>query len=135
MLAVSYEALFYFKGTRFLDVIAAGVASVGLMAVSYHFSDGTILGAVSYTHLYVAGGNVYFDTSKLDDYYVFSSQSEKELLVGVRDDVEDVYKRQVILWKISMRRSSHRNQRCVHISNRWRRILQQHLKYQKIRSM
>ena len=37
--------------------------------------------------------------------------------------------------KISMRRSSHRNQRCVRISNRWRRILQQHLKYQKIRSM
>ncbi len=38
---------------------------------------------------YVAGGNVYFDTSKLDDYYVFSSQSEKELMVGVRDDVEE----------------------------------------------
>lgn len=38
---------------------------------------------------YVAGGNVYFDTSKLDDYYAFSSQSEKELLVGVRDDVEE----------------------------------------------
>ncbi len=39
-------------------------------------------------YAYVAGGNVYFDTSKLEDYYVFSSQSEKELLVGVRDDVE-----------------------------------------------
>lgn len=38
---------------------------------------------------YTAGGNVYFDTSKLDDYYVFSSQSEKELLVGVREDVEE----------------------------------------------
>lgn len=40
-------------------------------------------------YAYVAGGNVYFDTSKLDDYYVFSSQSEKELLVGVRDDVDE----------------------------------------------
>ncbi|MCI9436393.1 MAG: cysteine--tRNA ligase [Lachnospiraceae bacterium] len=38
---------------------------------------------------YLAGGNVYFDTSKLEDYYIFSSQSEKELLVGVRDDVEE----------------------------------------------
>ena len=39
---------------------------------------------------YVAGGNVYFDTSKLDDYYVFSSDVEKEQLqVGVRDDVEE----------------------------------------------
>ena len=40
-------------------------------------------------YAYIAGENVYFDTSKLDDYYVFSSQSEKELLVGVRDDVEE----------------------------------------------
>ncbi|MCI8800929.1 cysteine--tRNA ligase [Acetatifactor muris] len=40
-------------------------------------------------YAYAAGGNVYFDTSRLDDYYVFSSQSEKELLVGVRDDVEE----------------------------------------------
>ena len=39
---------------------------------------------------YVAGGNVYFNTSKLDDYYVFSSDVEKEQLqVGVRDDVEE----------------------------------------------
>ena len=41
-------------------------------------------------YAYVAGGNVYFDTSKLDDYYVFSSAVEKEALqVGVRDDVEE----------------------------------------------
>ena len=38
---------------------------------------------------YIASGNIYFDTSKLKDYYVFSSQSEKELMVGVRDDVEE----------------------------------------------
>ncbi|MBQ4258877.1 MAG: cysteine--tRNA ligase [Lachnospiraceae bacterium] len=38
---------------------------------------------------YEAGGNIYFDTSKLKDYYVFSNQNEKELLVGVRDDVEE----------------------------------------------
>ena len=40
-------------------------------------------------YAYVAGGNVYFDTSKLTDYYVFSSQTEKELMVGVRDDVDE----------------------------------------------
>ena len=39
---------------------------------------------------YQAGGNIYFDTSKLDDYFVFSSAVEKEQLqVGVRDDVEE----------------------------------------------
>ena len=40
-------------------------------------------------YAYIAGENVYFDTAKLKDYYVFSSQSEKELMVGVRDDVEE----------------------------------------------
>lgn len=39
-------------------------------------------------YAYESGGNIYFDTSKLKEYYVFSSQSEKELLVGVRDDVD-----------------------------------------------
>ncbi|MBE5902354.1 MAG: cysteine--tRNA ligase [Lachnospiraceae bacterium] len=40
-------------------------------------------------YAYVAGGNVYFDTSKLDDYLVFSSAVEKEALKeGVRDDVD-----------------------------------------------
>ncbi len=40
-------------------------------------------------YAYEAGGNVYFDTSKLKEYYVFSSAVEKEqLLEGVRDDVE-----------------------------------------------
>ncbi len=40
-------------------------------------------------YAYEAGGNVYFDTSKLEEYYVFSSAVEKEqLLEGVRDDVE-----------------------------------------------
>lgn len=51
---------------------------------------------------YEAGGNIYFDTSRLQDYYVFSNQNEKELLVGVRDDVdEDANKRNksdFVLW-------------------------------------
>lgn len=37
---------------------------------------------------YEAGGNVYFDTSRLKEYYVFSNHNEQELLVGVRDDVD-----------------------------------------------
>ena len=40
-------------------------------------------------YAYVAGENVYFDTSKLADYYVLSSQKEEELQVGVREDVEE----------------------------------------------
>ena len=37
---------------------------------------------------YCAGSNVYFDTSKLKEYFVLTNHSEEELLVGVRDDVE-----------------------------------------------
>lgn len=40
-------------------------------------------------YAYVAGGNVYFDTSKLENYYVLSHQNEEELMVGARDDVEE----------------------------------------------
>lgn len=40
-------------------------------------------------YAYIAGGNVYFDTSKLDKYYTLSSHNEEELMVGVRDDVDE----------------------------------------------
>ena len=39
-------------------------------------------------YAYEAGGNVYFDTSKLEKYYVFSDFKEEDLEVGVRDGVE-----------------------------------------------
>lgn len=39
-------------------------------------------------YAYVSGGNVYFDTSKLDKYYVFHGFREEDLAVGVRDGVE-----------------------------------------------
>ncbi len=39
-------------------------------------------------YAYFAGGNVYFDTSKLEKYYVFNDHDEEDLAVGVRDDVE-----------------------------------------------
>ncbi len=38
---------------------------------------------------YISNGNVYFDTSKLDNYYVFSNHNSEELYVGVRDSVEE----------------------------------------------
>ncbi len=40
-------------------------------------------------YAYIAGGNVYFDTSKLDKYYVFHNFDAEDLEVGVRDGVEE----------------------------------------------
>lgn len=39
-------------------------------------------------YAYIAGGNVYFDTSKLEKYYVFNDFNEEDLEVGVRETVE-----------------------------------------------
>ncbi|MBR4655769.1 MAG: cysteine--tRNA ligase [Oscillospiraceae bacterium] len=53
-------------------------------------------------YAYLAGGNVYFDTSRLSEYYVFNKHEEEDLLVGVREGVEeDVNKRNkndFVLW-------------------------------------
>ena len=53
-------------------------------------------------YAYKAGENIYFDTSKLQNYYVFGNQNEEELLIGVRDDVtEDENKKNkndFVLW-------------------------------------
>ena len=40
-------------------------------------------------YAYFAGGNVYFDTSKLEKYYVFNDHDAEDLAVGVRDSVEE----------------------------------------------
>ena len=53
-------------------------------------------------YAYISGDNVYFDTSKLDDYYKLTNHNADSLLVGVRDDVlEDGNKRNktdFVLW-------------------------------------
>ena len=40
-------------------------------------------------YAYKAGGNIYFDTSKLDDYYKLTNHIGEELISGVRDTVEE----------------------------------------------
>lgn len=46
-------------------------------------------GLIEKGYAYLAGGNVYFDTSKLDEYYVFNKHEADELMVGVREGVEE----------------------------------------------
>ena len=40
-------------------------------------------------YAYAAGGNIYFDTSKLQRYYIFNDHDQEDLAVGVRDGVEE----------------------------------------------
>ncbi|MDD2519023.1 MAG: cysteine--tRNA ligase [Bacilli bacterium] len=45
-------------------------------------------------YAYISNNNVYFDISKIEDYYRLSGKNSNDLLVGARDDVElDEFKR------------------------------------------
>ena len=48
-----------------------------------------VSGLLEKDYAYLAGGNVYFDTSKLPRYYVFNDHDEEDLAVGVREGVEE----------------------------------------------
>ena len=48
-----------------------------------------VQGLLDKGYAYEAGGNVYFDTSKLPRYYVFNEHDEEDLAVGVREGVEE----------------------------------------------
>ena len=47
-----------------------------------------VQGLLDKEYAYEAGGNIYFDTAKLDKYYVFNDFSEEDLAEGVREGVE-----------------------------------------------
>ncbi len=47
-----------------------------------------IEGLLEKGYAYEAGGNIYFDTSKLSQYYVFNNFAEEDLQDGVREGVE-----------------------------------------------
>ena len=48
-----------------------------------------VSGLIDKGFAYLSGGNVYFDTSKLEKYYVFNDHDEEDLAVGVREGVEE----------------------------------------------
>ena len=43
---------------------------------------------ISDDYAYISGGNVYFDISKLKDYYVLTNHQEDDLVVGAREGVD-----------------------------------------------
>ena len=53
-------------------------------------------------YAYFAGGNVYFDTSKLEKYYIFNDHDAEDLAVGVRESVEEDHNKKnrndFVLW-------------------------------------
>ena len=62
-------------------------------------------------YAYLSGGNVYFDTSKLDDYYVLTNHQEDSLVVGAREGVEEDSNKKnqadFVLWFTTSKFSNH----------------------------
>lgn len=48
-----------------------------------------VQGLLKKEYAYISNGNVYFDTTKLDDYYVLTNHKEDEMVVGAREGVEE----------------------------------------------
>lgn len=63
------------------DVVEPATACIG------DFIE-VISGLIDKGFAYEAGGNIYFDTSKLKQYYIFNDFKEEDLAVGVREGVE-----------------------------------------------
>ena len=62
-------------------------------------------------YAYLSGGNIYFDISKLDDYYKLTNHKIDELVVGAREDVDvDEFKKNqadFVLWFTSSKFEHH----------------------------
>jgi cysteinyl-tRNA synthetase len=82
-------------GIKYPDVVQPATGMIG----SYIKTIQTLLDKGC---AYQAGGNIYFDTSTLERYYVFHDHEEEDLAVGVREGVEeDLNKRNkadFVLW-------------------------------------
>ena len=61
-------------------VPATSNIDMDIMIISKLLDDG---------YAYIAGGNVYFDTSRLEDYYKLTNHKIDDMVVGVREGVEE----------------------------------------------
>lgn len=75
------------KDTERLNIKWPEIVSKATNNIPMYFKMITKLLSTGYA--YVAGGNVYFDTSKLTDYYKLTNHKADEMVVGVREGVAE----------------------------------------------
>ena len=76
----------FFEDFKKLNIIKPEIVSPATQNIDEYIK--IIQNLLDTGYAYEAGGNVYFDTSKLKQYYVLTNHTEEELLDGVRDTVE-----------------------------------------------
>ena len=77
----------FFKDTEKLNIKKPDIVSPATDNIDEYIKIITKLLDIGYA--YKAGGNIYFDTSKLDDYYKLTNHVGEELISGVRNTVEE----------------------------------------------
>ena len=82
----------YYTKAFFADCAKLNIKTPDVVEPATHCIDEfikVISSLIEKGYAYEAGGNIYFDTSKLDKYYVFGELAEEDLEVGVREGVEE----------------------------------------------
>jgi len=77
----------FFEDCRKLNIKRPDVVEPATNCIDEYIKIITKLLETGYA--YPAGGNIYFDTSKLSQYYIFNDHNEEDLAVGVREGVEE----------------------------------------------
>ena len=77
----------FFKDTEKLNIKKPDIISPATANVDEYIK--IINKLLEKGYAYQAGGNIYFDTSKVDNYYQLSNHVGEELISGVRDTVEE----------------------------------------------
>lgn len=77
----------FFKDTERLNIKTPEIVSPATQNIEEYIKIITKLLDTGYA--YKAGGNIYFDTSKLKNYFVLTGGSEENIISGVRDTVEE----------------------------------------------
>ena len=77
----------FFEDCRKLNIKRPDVVEPATNCIAEYIQIITKLLDTGYA--YQAGGNIYFDSSKLEKYYIFNDHNEEDLAVGVREGVEE----------------------------------------------
>ena len=81
----------FYTGAFFADCAKLNIKTPDVVEPATSCIDefiAVVSGLIDKGYAYLAGGNVYFDTSKLKQYYIFNNFDEDDLEVGVREGVE-----------------------------------------------
>lgn len=77
----------FFKDTEKLNIKKPEVVEKASDQIDYYIQ--MITKMLDDGYAYISNGNVYFDVSKAKDYYMLSGKNPDDLMVGVRDTVEE----------------------------------------------